>query len=1441
LESSSRPSWPFGQRGDTALKIRDQVNVLGQPTIVRLEQLKSENPGWISERFFLTEELHQHLSVLEKLLTRQHGCGLFLIGHYGSGKSHLLAFLDQALHRGDLGRRGLNSLPVSLLNFKAEQSLESILESELGLRETVPDRRNNWEKLHQLNPGGLFLLLDELSEFLRSKPTRQSFNEDIRFLQFLGEWAQDHPLWILAALQEQIEHTGEIELDLYRKIKDRYPIRFLLTTAHVKDLISRKILQKAPTYASAVEKLARELKSLFPEMDDATFSEIYPLHPATLDLLEEVRDRFSQARGIIGFTLTRLLGDETRGIPPFLDQPWGHLLSPDAIVDHFSDLFEVQPEFLPIAQRVFPYYRKNIPHLFENRTQQELAWRLLKLLILVHLSPLRKELDSALAAQWLLLKVTTLDPARNREIVQKTLQKMAREGAYLTQRENSFKLNLEDQSREDLDELMARTLQEISGQGDTLFETLIPLLEEADFNPFVLPRDRWQNRKVRWHFHEWDFQVYLGSGTPPPVPGLALQIGIPWGEPPSGSGLFRLIPRRLGRSPEILELAALVELRERPLPALLRKRIEEKLRSRLPWFFTLMQSCYADPLFHDPRENRLSPPLDRVLKSIQQWINSYGEAILRQTYPAFERFAPTAGPLPREAFRQLMENESQLCAAEAPDLVKLIREAYLVPMGLLQRRGNDYVFPAKLDHHELVRLLDPVIEQHPSVSRVYEHLAAPPYGLRPDQIHLLLIQLLLQGDLDLLKGSHSYRDHYPTLPDPISYDKVVPGRSLSLDQLRDLQLLAEGMNLRIPRQLSVLAQKNLIGQLRQAGREERQRLGQFRIRLMDQAGTEELILRLENQLSAWMALEKGENELQAFHHFLYTIQAPARFLALHREFTSLPDRFDKLLRETQRASHLLSYPCMRQLADPQQAVRLESLGAPPSLTEPEAAESWLEQFSGFYQDYQNSYLMSHEQYWATAAQHPLWSYQPPSAAQCRQAGLEAELREIAQLKGKAQSSRCERLSSLEFQPLCRCLFDGSSSPLAPILDSFDRARQELERQLKLFYAQEPVREKIREWVNNRLELNQATLDYLEGKSPYPQIGNLELFEKHLAGIELVKTLDATHWMETLSGPIWDKDGLTREIHKLFSQHGPRLSFQKQAPAHRPALLAWCGEMALRAGRPLPAGFTGAEMEGLAGLLRPEWIASSSLERVEDLALPDSSIERILSWLLNGTLVLPDQPAPSGVVRAAADFLGRKLPASLEEMAEQTFSLYASHHWFIRLANSSWLDYLETLCRHSPSPETPRLAVLLEELHDAQWLVFDGLGLPLMKKIEEKFSEFLPHWKLASRKFGAVSSPTQTHQFYLDLLNHCGGKKLEKINAIDRLLHDCRSSFDDLVKRSLMELEISLKPIVKRLDPSIPLLLFADHGFRLAPDGQSFIHGGASTLERIVPVYHLAPW
>jgi uncharacterized protein DUF6079 len=1435
------------------LRIREQVDVVVQPTVVRLEHLEESGAGWISDSYYVTAEIGRHLEALRVLLENPAGRGVFLIGHYGSGKSHFLAYFTQRLRAAGSGP---DVLPVSLLNYKAEQPLERIIEAELGLEGASGDRRAAWEKVAGSHPRGLVLIIDELSEYLRAKPTPRSFNEDLRFLQFLGEWAQAHRLWVVAALQEQIEHTGEIEYDLFRKIKDRYPLRLLLTPAHMRDLIASRILRKQPTYAAAVEALARELEAALPGsgFDTAALCDIYPLHPATLELLEEVRDRFSQARGIIDFTITRLGGNVARGVAPFLDERWGELLTPDVIVDHFADLFEVQPEFLPIAQQLLPSFRRDIPRLFENDVQQALAWRLVKLMILVQLSPRREALEPERATEWLGFRASSIDPDRNRQVIARLLDTLAREGAYVKRSGAAFALDLEDDGRDQLERLLARTIEECDARGAAALESLVPGLEGAEFNPFALPRDRWHLRKVRWHFHDRDVAIHFGGGEPPERAGvdapLALQIGLPWGPPPIGA-CHRIVPRPIELSGDVIELAALEELKERPLPARVASRIEERIAARRPAFRALLRSAYAEATLLDPTGTRVVVPLMAPQSGLNAWLDGYGEWLLRQTYPLFERFAPVHGPLPRTAYRELMHfvTEHDLGALDAPDFVKLIREAYLVPMGLMQRKGFEYLLAPRLDNHELVRHLGLILGHHPSPAHVYEHLAAPVYGLVPDQVHLLLVVLLIQGEIDIVKGERSYRDAYDTLPNPLQYDRVLPGRALALEQIAQLEALSQAFKLPVPKHWSVLAQKRAVQQLRRYARGQRDELSKLAAVLAQRDEGEETRARLEALITQWLALEKGEHELQAFQHFAHAIGSAPRFIAEANELASLPRRFEPLLRESERLRHLLDDPVLRRYTPAEVLLAIDTLGAAPPLARPDELEAWIDRANAAYRCYEQWYGERHELWRDGVTRHPVWSYRAPPIAASKHMLADARVREIEALAVEARQRRCAGLSPLTFHPLCRCGFDGAEAPLSDTLRRFDAARAALEHEVALFFAQDDVRAKVRDWADQRLELNDATLEYLEGKRDFPEVANIALFDQHLAGLDIVKPLDPDALVMLLEERVWQPAELSEAVERFAARAGPRIAFRRErsdrgaVPDDR--LLAWCYEQALRQGVPLPPVFSRSEQARAAQHIDPRWVGPAGLRSLERLGLGEAAVTRVLELVLDGAVALEwDTVAHAGAgdwapaVSAALALLAPERPATVAELTRNVSLLYRQHHRFAGLRPEPWLAWLDQLARAEVVDEVPDLAALLREHFDAQWVVVDCLGVALTDAVREAAHGALGAWPLRSIEPARVSPRTSTEAFYATLFEKDLGKAFEKINAVDELIHQRNLGFAELEQLAGAELEIAFRRVAARLDPAQPIIIFGDHGFRLAADGRGFEHGGASTLERLTLVLRL---
>lgn len=1441
------PSIPEAQR-----TIRDDLEVRSHPTVVSLDHLSADGADWITTAYHITRDVEKHLSSLRHVLGQPHGCGIFVIGQYGSGKSHFLSYVAQGLARGTLSGEGPSVVPLSLVNFRAETSLEDIICRALGIEAGGEDRRLEWSRLAARCPGGLLLIVDELSEFLRSKPDDRRFNEDIRFLQFLGEWSQANRFWVMAAMQEGIERVGELEHGLYKKIKDRYPLRFLLTPAHVRDLVSESILIKKPGYAGRVEELARDLREAFPEcpLDYDDFCSLYPIHPATLELLEEVRDRFSQARGVVDFTVTRLVGDPARDIPPFLDRPWGSLITPDTIVEHFQELFEMQPEFLPLAQQLLPYYRRHLPELFETETLRHLAGRVLNLLVLVHLSPARTGLSARDAAYWLLFKATRIDPERNIRILEGILKQLVERGSYVVLRDGSYQLDLEDDSAAALERQLEREKADLRRLGETVFESLANALGDAEFNPFALPRDEWQQRSVQWHLHERPYAVYFGNEPPPPRRGLNLCIRLPWGQAQPAPDAFTIEPARLRPGEDVLELAALLQLRERPWSRDAARRIDARLKERLDLFQSQVKNACLSATVIGPTGSPEPPPRVDPSVSLRAWLDAHAESMLRRTYPAFERFAPSDGPLPREAFARFMEfvTEYDLGTYSFDESVVAIRDGYMVPMGLLKRRGQDYHVAGKLESHELVRQVLGVLEQEPEPKTVYELLANPVYGLVPDQVSVLLVFLLVLGELDIVKGGRSLREHYNALPRPIQYDKLVPGCTLSLEHLRQLGELYEGLGLHPPRQWTVFEHRRAVRRLREMGREQTQSFQKL-LRKLNEIETEErderagLAGKLGRLLSYWAVLESGNHELRALEAFLQEIGSPQRFLALQRELGGMSERLEGLLRELARFRHLLGSPAVKACRDTGLSIRIEALGTPPGLDEPDALEAWLKEARAVYEEYKEDYARRHAAWWDARASHPFWSWKPPDVARSRHVGLDRQLEALRASRDRAGKLRCSGLVNLDYQPVCACGFDGESSPVEEELGRFTELREAIERALTLFFKDDAVKQRLESWVEHGFERNDRTLAYLEGREPVPEVKNIELFDRHLAGVQLVKEVDAGGVWDLLGERTWERHSLLAAFDSFLSRFGSaRLRFQdsRGSSAVSAALAVWCVEHALRHGAALPKGLGSADHETMRSALRPEWVGPRALERLDMLGLSDGSCDRIVTWLCEGQVEAVPGRKVSPLVAAALEIVRPTSPSTCEELARLSETLYRQHARLLRAAGERWLERLELLTQADPPSPVADLVERLEAHRGAQWLIVDCLGLPLLGMLRENLETLFPGWRLEALEFALVSTTTTTDACYRQLVEAGFNQRLEKINVIDTLLHERFLSFDDFSRLSAAELHVACGRLREKLDPGAPLVVFADHGFRISPDGGSYSHGGSSTLERLVPFLSMVP-
>lgn len=1419
--------------------IADLLEVHPHPTVVRLDDLHASSTDWISESYYITDDVKKHFHALKVALTKQTGTGIFLIGHYGSGKSHFLAYLIQQLNSGLFHGYQPTTRYLSLVNYSAEHTLESIVLRQLDIPASQ-DRRQTFADLQQKHPQGILLILDELSEFLKSKSEPALFNEDIRFLQFLGEWAQDHKLLILAALQEQIEHTGDFDHGLYRKIKDRFPLRFLLTPVHVQDLIAHTLLIKKPDYDDAVEHLVMELTEGMPEdvIDKKSLTQLYPLHPVTLDLLEEVRDCFSQARGIVEFVVTQMRGHDERQITPFLQQPWGELITPDYIVDHFRDLFDIQPEFVALSNQYLSFYRKYAAQLFPQQKQQKLAKQLIKLLMLVYISPARDGLQAKEAVYWLVFRATRLDFNKNIELVRRVLDTLVDKGKYVERIGSCYCLNLKQDSSRELSKHIDRAKKELDGRAELVFDLLSVLLGGKPFNPFQISQHEWQPRNVRWHFHDRPYRVCLGKVEETHnTDTIHLLIGLPWMENNLSNEVVLLQPAAISLESQWLELAAMLRVIDHPLSNSARTVLNQKIKERAVLFYTEVKQAYHQAGLYSGLQVDKNLILD-VSKPFPEVIEQIIVRVLRKRYPSFERFAPSYGPLAKQHWLKFLSQglNNSILSMQANDSVKLILEAYCLPMGLVKRHNREYIVAKRLDRQELVSIVLSMLEHEPNPGVIYRHLSEPVYGLVEDQVHCLLYFLLIQGEIDILKDQNSLRDHYETLIDPRQYDRIIAAQALSENEVNALGQMLRSLDIKVPDQWTVSSQRHALDQLQTVARQHRQQLHNLELRLPD---TEHALKQnISNLIQHWKLLDKGEDGFLQWQQFLYEIDSVGLFINEHHQLSSLPDKINHFLSELGRYQHIQMQ--FRQLD--RGMIDSPQFEAPPSLENPDRFEAWLDQAGQQYNNWCEEYTKKHDNWWVQQHIEACIDWKPDAISNSRHLGLADKLNQLETLRNTIKHSVCRGIDKLEYQPFCHCGFDGRKAPVMQQFEEFESLRKTIEKQLTHFFQQDKVRKRTQQWLEQGIDFNQVSQDYISGKAKLPQIEEIDLFDSYLSGVEVTHVIESNALLDSFCGAQWEPKKLADALQKWVGQFEQYASIriENNNPVDKAVLLDWILRQALINGSQLPKQLSSQDQQYFEQIIQPDWVHPAVWKKLDNMGLADGLKIKILRWFVDGSLSnIPatDLSTSVGLVQQ----LGQAIEAGNYASLATRSKIYYQHHVMLKQVNKKrWLQQLDQLATLPIKQPIELLEAYIVDNKPDQWLVLDAFGLPLLDSIKQHLTAWFPNWRLDSIDFMLAPEKTTTDEFYKSLLNAEGTYRFEKINVIDNLLHDRFMAFDDFCQLVTAELGIAIKNRLQQFDSGRPLMISSDHGFRLAKDGNSYQHGGSSTLERTIPVLWLLP-
>lgn len=256
--------------------------------------------------------------------------GLLIVGNYGTGKSHLMAFLSSIAADASLlehvrhpavqeaspaiaGRFQVIRTEIGGVEMSLRDIIVSVLEEHLaalGVDYTFPAAgtitnhkrafEDMMEAFGQRYPDqGLLLVVDELLDYLRTR-VDQALILDLNFLRELAEVCKDLRLRFMVGVQEAIfdSHRFSFVADSLRRVKDRFE-QVLIARTDVKFVVAHRLLQKNTEQQSKIReylsRFAPFYSNLTERMDE--FVQLFPVHPDYIDAFDRIT--FAEKREVL--------------------------------------------------------------------------------------------------------------------------------------------------------------------------------------------------------------------------------------------------------------------------------------------------------------------------------------------------------------------------------------------------------------------------------------------------------------------------------------------------------------------------------------------------------------------------------------------------------------------------------------------------------------------------------------------------------------------------------------------------------------------------------------------------------------------------------------------------------------------------------------------------------------------------------------------------------------------------------------------------------------------------------------------------------------------------------------------------------------------------------------------------------------------------------------
>ncbi len=356
----------------TAL-IRDLIHFEEVEEVIKLR--KAEQAQEIVEKYVVSEGLRRNLLYMFELLSGVTHKSFNVVGNYGTGKSHLLAFMAALLEHPEM-RSHVSDAEVRAAAGKLERRY-LIVKFELGAAAEVPLRKIFFDQVYsQLLAGydlevkqvdlsedydnkqnvldilagikaedpeaGLVVIVDEISDFLKQK-SKEEMSYDLALLRELGEISQESDFLYIGAMQEHVFSDPRYvdQAESIARVSQRF-VTVTITKEDVAQVLTRRVVRKDAGQRLQLQNLLEDHKHYFTNLVQQLdrYVDLFPIHPYVIDVFEQLP--YFENRGIIGFAVNN--------VKPILAEAAPCFITYDRVFDLISQTHEIRN--LPEVNRV---------------------------------------------------------------------------------------------------------------------------------------------------------------------------------------------------------------------------------------------------------------------------------------------------------------------------------------------------------------------------------------------------------------------------------------------------------------------------------------------------------------------------------------------------------------------------------------------------------------------------------------------------------------------------------------------------------------------------------------------------------------------------------------------------------------------------------------------------------------------------------------------------------------------------------------------------------------------------------------------------------------------------------------------------------------------------------------------------------------------------------